>query len=177
MEFSARTPSLLVVDDFYTDPMAVRDFALQQSYEPDLRYYKGTRTKPFLFPWVREEFSRLLGTPVTSWIEQPMNGVFQQTRDVDPLVFHADSQSYAGAVYLTPPQCPGTSFWRHKGGGRHRGIHAVYEPDFTDASRWDLLDEVSGIFNRLVLWDASLFHSAASYGKEPRLVQLFFFDA
>ena len=34
-----------VVDNFYTDPYAVRDFALKQEFKEDLRYYKGRRTE------------------------------------------------------------------------------------------------------------------------------------
>jgi tetratricopeptide (TPR) repeat protein len=34
-------PRLWIVDDFYTDPHAVRDFALQQEFDPNLDYYKG----------------------------------------------------------------------------------------------------------------------------------------
>jgi hypothetical protein len=48
---------------------------------------------------------------------------------------------------------------------------------------WELMESVAGLYNRLVIWDASLFHSATTYdhftadGSAPtRLVQLFFFD-
>ena len=36
-----------------------------------------------------------------------------------PIVYHADSQQYAGAIFLTPdaPIEAGTSFWKHKGTG------------------------------------------------------------
>jgi hypothetical protein len=43
---------------------------------------------------------------------------------------------------------------------------------------------VAGLYNRLVIWDAGLIHSATSYEEftedtttPTRLVQLFFFDA
>ena len=48
---------------------------------------------------------------------------------------------------------------------------------------WELVDRVGAIYNRLVMWDAKMIHSASSYagivGQKPedsRLVQLFFFD-
>ena len=34
-----------VVDNFYSNPYAVRDFALKQEFKEDLRYYKGRRTE------------------------------------------------------------------------------------------------------------------------------------
>jgi hypothetical protein len=48
---------------------------------------------------------------------------------------------------------------------------------------WELMESVAGLYNRLVIWEAALFHSAITYdhftadGSAPtRLVQLFFFD-
>ena len=50
------------------------------------------------------------------------------------------------------------------------------------AENWELMESVAGLYNRLVIWDAALFHSATTYhhftadGSTPtRLVQLFFF--
>ena len=59
-----------------------------------------------------------------------------------------------------------------------------YDPNnFEDADNWGLVESVAGLFNRLVIWDAKLIHSATSYedftensGVSTRLVQLFFFD-
>ncbi len=201
IDFHTRTPAILVVDDFYKDPDAVRTLALDAEYEADLRYFKGIRSKEkFLFPWVREEFMRLLGVTITDWLDQPANGSFQKTTEEDPLVWHSDTQSYAAAVYLTPhrggyfannsPAVPvgvGTSFWRHTGTGARRpptgpAEYADTYSDFnlTHPDNWELVDRVGSVYNRLVLWDAQLIHSATSYehftSKDPRLVQLFFFN-
>jgi len=205
--FHQRTSSVIVVDDFFRDPDEVRDLALAQDYGADLRYYKGLRTyQRFLWPHLREEFERLLGRPVTEWLGHRANGVFQQTSHDDPLVWHHDAQGFAGAVYLTPnvPPNTGTSFWRDRTYGcRRRPTHplesarlgspeavkaaedVVYDAyNLVHEDNWELVESVAGLFNRLVIWDASLIHSAASYstfgegGTAPtRLVQLFFFDA
>jgi hypothetical protein len=61
----------------------------------------------------------------------------------------------------------------------------VYDPtNVVQPDQWELVESVAGLYNRLVIWDASLIHSATSYtdfsdtGAAPtRLVQLFFFDA
>ncbi len=206
-EFHERTPDVIVVDDFLRDPDEVRALALSQEYGTDLRFFKGLRThERFLWPHLREEFGRLLGTPVTEWLGHHANGVFQQTSHEDPLVWHHDSQGYAAAIYLTPnaPPGSGTSFWRDRTWGcRRRPTHpleaarlgspeairaaegVVYDPyNFEHSDNWDLIEAVAGLYNRLVIWDASLIHSASSYsnfaenGSSPtRLVQLFFFDA
>lgn len=206
-QFTSRTPGLLVVDDFFQDPDEVRALALAQEFGSDLRYYKGLRTNQrFLWPHLREEFGRLLGRPVTEWLGHGANGIFQQTDIDDPLVWHHDTQGYAGAVYLTPdaPPSSGTSFWRDRTYGcRRRPSHpmetarlgsaeavaaaerVVYDASsLTKPDNWELIESVAGLYNRLVIWDASLIHSATSYlefsegaSMPTRLVQLFFFDA
>lgn len=181
-EWNANAPTILVVDDFYSDPDSVRDFALGQDYNSDLRYFKGLRsTERFLWPYLREEFRRLLGRPISAWTEYRANGVFQKTTAEDQLVYHADFQSYAGAIYLTPESDAGTSFWRQRSTGvRHTPV--VDDPlEYTDEGPWERVEQVAGLYNRLVIWDGSLIHSASNYDAfddaDPRLVHLFFFDA
>lgn len=206
-QFRSRMPDLIAVDDFFYDPDEIRAVALAQQFAPDLRYYKGLRSLTrFPWPYLREEFSRLLGKPVTEWLGYPANGVFQQTTNADPLVWHADTQQYAAAVYLTPdaPPSAGTSFWRDKTFGCRRApghplesrrlkspeaIKAAEEVVYDDyniqnGDNWELIESVAGLYNRLVIWDAGLIHSATSYDDfaeggvaQTRLVQLFFFDA
>ena len=193
-------PHLKVVDGFYKDPDAVRAFALEQDYHEDLRHYKGLRTRErYVWPYLREHLqAHLGGVEITDWLDQPANGCFQQTKSSDPLVWHSDTQDYAAAVYLTPnaPVSAGTSFWRNRTHGcrrppnhpMERGRFAdplavqndVYSPyNLTHDDDWELVDRIGGVYNRLVIWDASLIHSASSYeGFEDftRLVQLFFFS-
>jgi len=206
-QFHQRTPSVIVVDDFLRDPDEVRTLALAQEYGSDIRFYKGLRSSErFLWPHLREEFGRLLGRPVTEWLGHGANGIFQQTSNDDPLVWHHDTQGYAAAVYLTPDAPPGTgtSFWRDRTYGcRRRPTHpfetarlgnpetvkaaeaVVYDAyNLEHGDNWELVESVAGLYNRLVMWDASLIHSATSYSDfseggaaSTRLVQLFFFDA
>ena len=205
--FRARTPHIVVVDDFFRDPDEIRTIALAQEYAADLRYFKGLRSNQrFLWPQLREEFGRLIGSPVTEWLGHSANGIFQQTSPGDPLVWHHDTQDYAAAVYLSPeaPPTTGTSFWRDRTCGCRRSpTHplemarlatseavqtargVVYDPyNIEHPDNWELVESVAGLYNRLVIWDASLIHSATSYADfedggagETRLVQLFFFDA
>ncbi|UMB69013.1 DUF6445 family protein [Mycobacterium paraterrae] len=204
--FARTVPHLLAVDNFFEDPDEIRAIALAQDYGENLNFFKGSRSKQrFLWPHLREEFGRLLGTPVTKWLEHGANGVFQLTSHQDPLVWHHDTQSYAAAVYLTPDAPPqsGTSFWRDRTYGcRRKPDHPfernrlgsdqavaaarsiVYDPyNVEHGDNWELMESVAGLYNRLVIWDASLFHSATTYDhfssdgtSANRLVQLFFFD-
>lgn len=208
-----RSPHMLIVDRFYTNPDWVRDFALQQDFQSDLRIYKGKRTKErFLWPNLKEEFERLLQRNIHDWLDQPANGVFQITGYDDPLVWHSDAQNYAAAIYLTPdaPVGAGTSFWRDKQFHCRRPPSHPLEADkfideqnpanseskrqiaydeiyslynLTHPDNWELVDRVGAVYNRLVIWDAKLIHSASSYQglvsdslENGRLVQLFFFS-
>ena len=228
INFHQHTPHVLVVDNFYRNPEQVRQEALSQKFEEDVRFYKGKRsTYKHLLPYVKEEFERLLNVKITDWILQPANGIFQITTKKDPLVWHSDHQDYAGAIYLTPnANTPdsyneGTSFWRDKKYGYRRPpqeltaekdeVHKIKksksktknkkgkriptnkiksspitavqmcneiysEYNLTHPDNWELIDKVGAVYNRLVLWDAKMIHSASQYGDKERLVQLFFFS-
>lgn len=183
-------PALIVVDDFYRYPDRIQLEAKEAEYVADDRYFKGHRTKRnYLFPYVKEEFERLLQMGITDWMQQPANGVFQQTTAADPLVWHSDQQDYAAAVYFTDPEKTdaGTSFWKHRNLSNRRpdkdpevNADLYSEQNLTSPKNWVLVDQVGSVFNRLVIWDAKLIHSATSYGghsvHNPRLVQLFFFS-
>lgn len=183
-------PSLLVVDDFYKNPSDVRDLALAQNFAPDLRYHKGQRTNTkFIAPGTKQLFESLLGRRITNWAEYEYNGVFQYCVAQDPLVYHSDTQSYAAAVYLTPdaPVETGTSFFRSKKYPEVRRTYVdgsnygeIFEGGFYDKTKFELVDTVGNVFNRLVIWDARLIHSASQYfgtdRNNSRLFHLFFFD-
>lgn len=183
-------PELVVLDNFYEDPMQVRELALQQTFTPDLRYHKGQRTaKKFIAEGTKQIFESLLGTRITNWVQYEYNGIFQFCTAEDPLVYHSDVQNYAGAIYLTPnaPVQTGTSFFRSKKYPDIRKCNtsnsmydSVFENNYYDKTRFELVDTVGNVFNRLVLWDASLIHSATEYfgtnKDNSRLFHLFFFD-
>ena len=186
-----------VVDDFYEDPMAVREHALLQYYNDDPGYL-GLRTrKQFFFDGVKEKFKEILQRKITKWEDYGMNGRFQSNIAGTKLVYHCDSQSWAAAVYLSPdaPYYTGTSFWAVKNYdagqlGTANSIRHNSHPDldlafnqhtFVDRSPYELVDTVGNVFNRLVIWDAGLIHSASEYCgwdiNSSRLFQIFFFDS
>ena len=184
-------PSFIVVDNFYSNPDEIRNLALSLDYNDDLRYHKGKRTNQRYFvDGTQRAFEKLLGTKITRFHEYDYNGVFQYCTPEDPLVYHCDVQSYAATIYLTPdapPEC-GTSFYRSK---QYPHIRKVNENDsdannkafaggYYDKTKFDLVDTVGNVYNRLVIWDSRLIHSASQYfGNDKynsRLFHLFFFD-
>jgi glycosyltransferase involved in cell wall biosynthesis len=181
-------PRLWIVDDFYDDPYAVRDFVLQQEFDSNLDYYKGKRTKEqFIIPGTKEAFEKIIGKKITNWTEtHGMCGRFQYCTAEDALVYHCDGQTLAGMVYLTPdaPFSCGTSLYAHKdtklrNENDFEDIN-VFEGGFYDKSKFELVDTAGNVFNRLVLFDAKCIHSANEYfgttKENSRLFHLFFFD-
>ena len=194
--FSAINPSNMsgawLVDNFYVDPDAVREFALAQEYQisPDGEYgYIGRRTfEQFLFPGIKEEFERIIGRKITKWKDHGMNGKFQYCIAGEPLVYHCDDQSWGGMIYLTPnaPYQSGTATYALKGTEiRHQSHPQIMQCFETgsrnfDSTKFETVDMFGNVYNRLVIFNAGYLHSARDYfGWKPdngRLWQMFFFD-
>lgn len=182
-----RKRKMFVVDNFYSDPFSVRDYALSLNYNADLRYYKGLRSENFYRPQeLKDAFEYIIGEEIVNWDYHGFNGCFQITTAEDPQVYHCDMQRWAGVLYLTPnaPLTGGTRLHRHKETGLSNGdepnINQAFSGGFFDSTKFDTVAEVSNVFNRLIIKDARHIHSAGTYfgnSKETgRLVQLFFFD-
>lgn len=180
-------PSFLVVDNFYENPDSVRSFALQQPLSLHPKNHKGIRSDTvYRFPGLKERFETLLGTPIVNWEGYGTNGCFQVNIAGEQAVYHSDSQTYAGVIFLTPnaPGNAGTQFFRSKETGVRKpddtNHSTVFRGGFYDSTPFEKLDVVGNTYNRLVLFDAKMIHAADTYfGKEindGRLIQLFFFD-
>ena len=82
-----------VIDNFYEDPYAVREFALQQEFFDDPGYIgRRTRTQ-HLFPGLKETFENIIGERISEWETYGMNGRFQHNWAGEKLVYHCDQQS------------------------------------------------------------------------------------
>ena len=182
-------PDVLVIDNFLDDPDAIRKLALRQEFIK--MHSAGVRTaQQFLhiFPY-RAEFERLLGRRLTNWDDNEANGRFQCCLASDAIPFHSDTQSMAGVLFLTPdaPSNAGLSFFRsHLSGLRGRSKEPrLMELTFGggaefDHSRWEEIDRIGNLYNRLVLFNAQLAHGASAYFgtsiENGRLFQNFFFN-
>jgi hypothetical protein len=190
---NGRDKRLFVVDNFYEDPVAVRDFALGQLFFDD-EGYLGMRTrKQFFFEGVKERIESIIGEKISDWENQPMNGRFQTCKAGTPLVYHCDDQRWAAMVYLTPdaPVECGTSFYRHKKTKKHHNSQINWEKreeleifnqlTFLDKTPYEMVDTVGNVFNRLVIFDGGLIHAASEYFgwdiPSSRLFHMYFFNS
>ena len=189
--------SISVVDGFYNDPDFIREFAMKNlEYKPS-GYHKGCRSERFLLNGTKEKLEEVMGRKITNWNHPSYaNGVFQFCTKDDPIVYHSDTQAYAGAIYLTPdaPLRSGTSTYKSTLTGATRFdpedmgterfnatfSHGGSELNFYDNSTLEVVDSIANVYNRLVVWDGRAIHAGNGYFGtdigDSRFFQLFFFD-
>lgn len=173
--------NMLVIDDFYNNPEEVREFALQQDFSVKGNY-PGARTESFLNEDTMRGIQDIIlpfAGQVVDWGTQ-YSGCFQTCSALDRTWIHADvNNTWAGVLYLTPdaPLSGGTALYRHKQTGHVNDLGEPYE--YNDYTKWDVVDQVGNLFNRLVLYRGGLFHASVDYFgsdiTDSRLIQTFFF--
>jgi hypothetical protein len=168
----------LVLDDFYEDPDALRELALNVDYSSRARNFPGSRsTRTVIPPEAEKAFQSLLKLRISAPDNRiPYNGCFQLMKASDSRLayVHADTAAnWAGLVYLSKKTIPsgGTSFFQHKLTGLSRfpsrqdfterefeKLRELFREDRGKPSRWIEIDRVGFVYNRFVLYDAQLFH-------------------
>jgi len=181
---------LIVVENFYDNPMEVRKFALQQTYSEE-SYYPGKRTRSFACEEHKERFQKILEPfikKITNFPFDTDNGKFQYATAQDHSWVHYDNEdtNWAGIIYLTPdaPVESGTAFYQYNDGTINAVESELMKSNFKqyskDMTKWKIVDKVGNVFNRLILFDSSRYHTAVDYfGKDKydgRLYQVFFFS-
>lgn len=196
--FANEDKGLIVVDNFYSDPDLIREWAIKEINFSPSNYHKGERaTERFSIFGMKEKLEEILGKPIYNWNHASYaNGIFQFCTADQPIVYHVDNQTYAGIVFLTPdaPASTGTAFYRSKVTGdykfddeKRQTINYVRafqgknaEMNFYDGSHFEKIDEVGNVYNRLVLFDAKNIHAATQYFGDAidnsRFFHMFFFD-
>lgn len=196
--------SLLIVDDLYRDPEAIRRKALTVEF-PEVQ---GERTFPgrtsldgFLPEGFDEAASRMLGEPLMRPARPTAyHGCFRITLAGEEGRYHVHADPsdlhWVGVIYLNPPeQCQGgTSFFRHKALGLDRtpetqselervgasDVAGLLARDGKDPDKWEHIMTVPMRFNRMILYRPWMWHSAgAPFGDSDetgRLIQLLSFE-
>ena len=185
----------LTIDDFYSNPMEVREFALKQEFKVRGNY-PGLRTESFLNDSIKQKLRDILYpfAGEVTWWGGDYTGSFQYTTAKDRSWIHADSTTdWAAVCYLTPnaPISAGTGIFKHKETG---WMHYDYKrenesgykesapsgDDMQDYTKWDMVDRIGNMYNRLIMYRGDLFHVSLDYfGRDlqtGRLFQTFFFN-
>ena len=173
-----RFHGIRVHDDVLPDPLAYRAMALQQRFQavqdgPVVFQRMAPCANPALMLWIVQRYPQL--TPTLTFFRQ---GARDQP---EPHYVHTDASmgEWTGILYLTPhpPEGDGTAFWRSKDTGWIKGLQVEHDAaHWFDATKWDRWHLVEAKFNRLVLFQARLYHSRAirenyGHGDDARLTQ------
>jgi len=175
--------TLIIIDNFYVNPDAVRNYALNQPFDVKGNF-PGQRTKPYLPDDLKNAVQHWMSPigKISNWFENyGYTGAFQIATAQDRTWIHADHfNKWAGVCYLTPdaPHSGGTALYQHKLSKEYRRINKDYEG--YDYTKWDLFDKIGNRYNRLILYRGDLFHASIDYFgdnfQNGRLFQTFFFD-
>lgn len=175
--------TLIIVDNFYVNVDAVRNYALGQPFEIKGNF-PGARTKPYLPDDLKQAIQHWMMPvgKISNWLEHHgYTGAFQLATAQDRTWIHADYYNkWAGVCYLTPdaPHSGGTALYQHKNSKQYRRTVNDYEG--YDYTKWDLFDKIGNRYNRLILYRGDLFHASIDYFGDNqhngRLFQTFFFD-
>lgn len=201
-DVSKRKPScgLIVIDNFYNNPMETRNFILTQDFSVRGNY-PGQRTRSFANNDLKDAIQELIfpfGGKITDF---PMpdgtnindnniyNGSFQYTTSRDRSWIHVDGfNNWAGIVYMTPdaPVDSGTGFYRYQDGTtietdlKIMDNKSEIDTFCQDLTKWEQIDKVGNVFNRLILFNSKRYHMSLDYfgnsKDNGRLFQVFFFS-
>ena len=196
--FQLRGPScgLIVVDNFYNNAQGTRDYILTQEFSvkgnfPGQRTisYANEHLRDIIQTYVAPFGGRITDFPMPEKDDKAIyNGSFQYTTSRERSWIHADGwNNWAGVLYLTPdaPLSAGTAFYRFKNGEYSEEDAAILNTkDQTDKcsqdlTKWEQVDRVGNVFNRLILFNSKRFHMSMDYfgdtKENSRLFQVFFF--
>lgn len=177
--------NVIIVDDFYSNPDEVRQFALQQEFK-EKGNFPGRRTNSFITDEAKLTLQKILkphAGDIVKWdAVSGLTGCFEFTTSFDRSWIHTDHyNTWAGIVYLTPnaPLSSGTGLFKHKlTNNRKEEGKFNYDGETQDITKWELVDRIGNVYNRLALYRSDLFHSSLDYfGNDinnGRLFQLFF---
>lgn len=194
---------VIIVDDFYAKPDALRARALTSRYANIAPTdYPGFASRLILESRSLEKvFGELIGADLNVDRDRFTWGGFRYITEESgrSAIVHADvAADWAGMVYLTPdaPMSAGTAFFRHKATGlsapptdrqaRALGFadasefdDQVIRPDKADLSKWEQIARVGPVYNRLVLFRGSEHYHAPMGGcgdssETARLTHIFF---
>lgn len=198
---SKRNPScsLIIIDNFYNNAFETRNFILSQTFSVKGNYpgcrtksYANQQLKDIIQKYVEPFGGKITEFPIPKNEEEALkiyNGSFQYTIARDRSWVHTDSyNNWAGVLYLTPdaPLSSGTAFYKFYDGaiteqdGKLLDNKTEIDRFSQDMTKWQMVDMVGNIFNRLILFNAKNYHMSLDYfgdSKEnSRLFQVFFFS-
>ena len=175
---------ILVLENFYSDPDFVRQYALNELEWHDKKgNHPGRRSDPDRHPSVKKLLEDTIQKEVTDWDVEwnYSNGAYNLCKAWDKCWIHSDwGTTYACVVYLTPdaPIESGTLFVV----GDDEIKEFISKDPINIIEKESPLESVIGnVYNRMLLFRGDIPHKSnlAGFGdclENGRLTQVFFFD-
>jgi hypothetical protein len=191
--------NLIVVDDFFEDPWAVRRLALAGRFVQSADVgFTGSwyRPRDFAIEPCLRKIAGALGEDVVYDPKLPFSfrSLTRKQWEKKSTLVHHDHALWVAFVCLTSPSLPQvfTAFYRHRASGLY-GLHdaravrervragkldlrrlgAALAADSARLSRWVEVGRVSYVWNRLIVMRARQFHAAGrGFGTAPKNAKL-----
>lgn len=167
----------IVIDNFYENPLNVREFALSQKFDTTGNF-PGARTKSLSINDIFKKIQGYIYQYSSNNIYINGYSAFQYTTSQHQSWVHIDNNNeWAGIIYLTPdaPVTSGTTFYEFYDKYASQDLMNKYSKDMT---KWKEIDIVGNIFNRLILFNSKRYHMSRDYFgtdiNNGRLFQVFF---
>jgi hypothetical protein len=201
-DIKSRNPScgLIVIDNFYNNAIDTRNYILTQEFKVRGNY-PGQRTISYANKYLQaiiQKYVEPFGGKITDFpipkadgsdADKIYNGSFQFTTSRDRSWIHIDGfNNWAGVIYLTPdaPSRSGTAFYKLYDGTTCKKDMELLDNKkeidrfSQDLTKWEEVDKVGNVFNRLILFNSNRFHMSMDYfgdtKENGRLFQVFFFS-
>jgi hypothetical protein len=162
--------NLIVVDNFYDNPDAIRSQALTMEYTKSKKHYPGSRAPTELTQEALAKIKSALKSSAGNVSGQYT--LYQLALEHEESWIHHDgNRSWAGVIFLTPdaPVSSGTAIYRHRDTGfivcpsHDPAVLERVEADVVDHSKWEIVDIVGNVYNRLILYRADQYHMSQPY--------------
>jgi hypothetical protein len=181
---------IMVVDDFYANPDAIRRKALRLTFK-EPHGFTGWRTRAHQPKNIKRRIEGKFRLEIPFWESDPdaiesCNGVFFSSYSAGT---HAETVGVhfdwpitwvMFLIYLTPgaPHDAGTSLWQHRATGltakptlkdaarlgtTQEKLLAMLRRDLHNRRRWIEIDRVGNVYNRAVMFPGGLLHSASRH--------------
>lgn len=188
---------IVVLNNFYSDPGAVRQYALKQKYITSAdQHIKRRSVKVFIPSWIQSKFEEVLGNKIKEFVGA--SGIFQFNTSEDIKRYYINNHEYTAIICLTPsaPESGGISTYKSKytnlthyatpADAHQRGVSIdelntqTFNNNYYDSTNMISLDTIANIYNRLIIYNAKAIHANTTHfgatKEDGRLYHSFFFN-
>lgn len=174
-------PSYTVIDNFYNNPIDVRNFGLTtitknneySNSKMNLQYYK-------------QVFESMLGYKIDNLDKYKNNGQFICNISNDPISINTQDNQYGAIVFLTQNASFNTGITLYSSKQTNKMTieesekTTIFKSGEQNTTEFETVDIIGNIFNRVVIFNTKIFHSIShNFGNnvnDGRLIQIFYFD-